>query len=381
MGLTELIDISRHYGRNPDYVLAGGGNTSFKDEELLYIKASGTMLAEITAEGLVRMRRDRLEEIWSKRYSADAAEREAQALRDLLESRIEGEVKRPSVETLLHALLRQPYVVHTHPTLVNGLTCGEEGEAVARELFDGDALWIPTTNPGYILALTIRSTIDGHLALGGSYPTTLILQNHGIFVAGVTPEEIKHRYTAIVSRLEERVTRRANLTEIDGGQGDGLSEAFAQAVDREGRYPEGQSCFLLNEEIRKRVADAESFLPLASFGYTPDHIVYCRVAPVWIPFRESVAAQAASAVEAVARYTAHFGHTPRVAAYERRGFAVYGENGAAFANARALLIDLIKLVAYAESFGGALLMPPEQIEFIRGWEVERYRASILGPKG
>ena len=41
MGLKELVDISREYGVNPDYVLAGGGNTSFKDPRTLHVKASG----------------------------------------------------------------------------------------------------------------------------------------------------------------------------------------------------------------------------------------------------------------------------------------------------------------------------------------------------
>ena len=38
------------YGSNPAYVLAGGGNTSVKDETTLYVKGSGTQLATIKAE-------------------------------------------------------------------------------------------------------------------------------------------------------------------------------------------------------------------------------------------------------------------------------------------------------------------------------------------
>ena len=38
MSLEKLVLMSNKYGSNPDYVLAGGGNTSFKDEEFLYVK-------------------------------------------------------------------------------------------------------------------------------------------------------------------------------------------------------------------------------------------------------------------------------------------------------------------------------------------------------
>ena len=39
--IKELIEISKYYGSNKDYVIAGGGNTSFKDDETIWIKASG----------------------------------------------------------------------------------------------------------------------------------------------------------------------------------------------------------------------------------------------------------------------------------------------------------------------------------------------------
>ena len=45
--LGALAAMSNKYGADPAYVLAGGGNTSFKSEELLWIKGSGTALATI----------------------------------------------------------------------------------------------------------------------------------------------------------------------------------------------------------------------------------------------------------------------------------------------------------------------------------------------
>ena len=43
--LKSLIEISRFYGDNPAFVIAGGGNTSYKDSEKIWIKASGIPLA------------------------------------------------------------------------------------------------------------------------------------------------------------------------------------------------------------------------------------------------------------------------------------------------------------------------------------------------
>ena len=63
MNLSTLVKMSNTYGSNPAYVLAGGGNTSVKDETTLYVKGSGTQLATIKAEGFVKMDRARLNEI------------------------------------------------------------------------------------------------------------------------------------------------------------------------------------------------------------------------------------------------------------------------------------------------------------------------------
>ena len=59
MSTEILVEFSNRYGKNPAYVLAGGGNTSYKTEDTLWVKGSGTSLAAITEEGFVKMDRAR----------------------------------------------------------------------------------------------------------------------------------------------------------------------------------------------------------------------------------------------------------------------------------------------------------------------------------
>ena len=48
MDLSTLVKMSNAYGSNPAYVLAGGGNTSVKDDTTLYVKGSdGTGLRQM----------------------------------------------------------------------------------------------------------------------------------------------------------------------------------------------------------------------------------------------------------------------------------------------------------------------------------------------
>ena len=376
MGLNELVAASRRYGADENFVLAGGGNTSFKDEETLYIKASGTTLAEITEEGMVRMNREKLEAIWSRHYSEDPDERERQALADLMAARRSGETKRPSVETLLHGLLRRQYVIHLHPSLVNGLTCGRDGKGIAGELYPAGMLWIPVVNPGYVLANHIREAIDAQSAGGGDYPSILFLQNHGVFVASDSLEEVDRIYGEMMDRLTQRLSRRPDMSTDPNAAS--LLEPAGQAVRRAfesiGIAPQMFSRLITAAEVVRVTASKESFAPFESFGYTPDHLVYCKPAPLWVDAEEAEDADAVE--ELVKRYLEEHLVAPRVVAVQGRGAIAVGDSEQVAANAAALFRDLLRLVAYAESFGGPQLMPKEKIDFILNWEVESYRAKV-----
>ena len=94
--LETLVSFSRRYGADENFVLAGGGNTSYKDDVNLYIKGSGTSLAQMTEEKFVKMNRAALADIWTKTYSDVTADREAEVLADLMLAREPGEsAKRP----------------------------------------------------------------------------------------------------------------------------------------------------------------------------------------------------------------------------------------------------------------------------------------------
>ena len=121
-GIQDLISISQFYGCDSRFVIAGGGNTSYKNAEKIWVKASGSSLATITEDGFAVLDRAKLNLMSDKVYSANAAEREEQVKNDLADATI-TKGKRPSVETSMHNVIDFAFVVHMHPTLVNGLMC------------------------------------------------------------------------------------------------------------------------------------------------------------------------------------------------------------------------------------------------------------------
>ena len=61
--LKKIVELSNRYGSDENFVLAGGGNTSVKDDKYLYVKASGTSLKTITEEGFVKLSREMLDKV------------------------------------------------------------------------------------------------------------------------------------------------------------------------------------------------------------------------------------------------------------------------------------------------------------------------------
>ena len=125
--IQDLISISQFYGCDSRFVNAGGGNTSYKNSEKLWVKASGSSLATITEEGFAVLDRSKLNVLSERVYSNDSAEREEQVKNDLAEACITKD-RRPSVETSMHNAMDFAFVVHLHPTIVNALMCSQHAE-------------------------------------------------------------------------------------------------------------------------------------------------------------------------------------------------------------------------------------------------------------
>ncbi len=116
-GLRDLVEISRYYGNNKDFVIAGGGNTSYKTPSTLWVKASGTTLATITAEGFAELDRAQLSVLSTKKYSENSDLREQEVKADLFRARVHPEKNlRPSVEPSMHKPDCYPTALPTEQT-------------------------------------------------------------------------------------------------------------------------------------------------------------------------------------------------------------------------------------------------------------------------
>jgi len=371
MSLEALTEISRYYGKNPEYILAGGGNTSWKDEDTLYVKASGTSLAEAVPDSFVKMDRKALARIWEKQYPESSDERESAVLADLMAARKPGEEKkRPSVETLLHDILPFAFVVHLHPALVNGLMCSQQGEKAAEEIFGKEAIWIAPVNPGYVLSKIVKVAIDSYKSKNGKAAAVIFLQNHGAFVGDNSAEGVREIYGEIMNKIGARIKRRPDFSDEEILSIDSKIELQISGILKALADLAGSAVFMRGVEIAALVKDRASFAPVSS-AFTPDHIVYAGSEPLFTEANTSAGIR-----DAWKEYADKTGRNPKIVAVQGLGIFGVGAKKKAALLALELFRDTIKVAAYSQSFGGPLFMTKDKIDFINNWEVERYRAKV-----
>lgn len=358
MELQEIIALSRRYGSDPEAVLAGGGNTSAKDADRLYIKCSGVQLATMDETGFVPIDRHKLDAAMAQSYPDGDAAREAAFLQAVMATRaLPGETRRPSVEAPLHNLFPQRLVLHVHPALINGLTCSREGEAACRRLFGGQVVWVPLCRPGYVLASLCKEAMAAHKARTGQSPQVLLLQNHGIFVAGDTPEEIDRLYAWVRDTLAREIRRAPDLAPA-GQEDPRLAQLLKERCQME------YAAFGGGRDVLALAQSRQAAAPVLG-AFTPDHIVYYGAAPAYLESPGDLAG-----LEAIPAGC-------RLALVGGSGYYALGHSQKEADTAALLFRDAVKIAVYSQAFGGYQHMTQELTDFITHWEVESYRKSQM----
>ena len=91
-------------------------------------------------------------------------------------------------------------VIHTHSVYANILTCVENGQELVERIFGGKAyetVWIPYINPGFCLTLKIREAVGECTARTGKAPEVLFMENHGLIVTADDSEKAVKLHTEV----------------------------------------------------------------------------------------------------------------------------------------------------------------------------------------
>jgi len=372
--IKELIEISRFYGADKRYVIAGGGNTSYKDDNTIWIKASGQPLAGLTEEGLVTLSRERLHEISLKSYSSDPVKREDQVKNDLFNSILDqGKNKRPSVETSLHEIIQYKFVVHLHPTLINGLLCSKNARKLTSQLFGEKILFVPYTDPGYTLFKKLEKEIIAYRRKFSCDPRIIFLENHGVFVSADTTDDIRKTYNNIIGTIEKHITPIPEIEQIP------YNPILHNVLPSLRMMFTGSKPVVIrhrhNTLIAKYYKNQKDFHKI-SLPLTPDMVVYCKTQFLFAESSSSAGELLDCINKKLSLFKDKYGYMPKVILIKNVGLLAVDEN---FSSAEAVLDvyeDLVRISYYSSQFGGTKFLTSEQVAFIDQWEVENYRRKV-----
>jgi rhamnose utilization protein RhaD (predicted bifunctional aldolase and dehydrogenase) len=352
--LTTITRLSHEFG-TPDYVKGGGGNTSAKTSDTLWVKPSGTTLAGLSPQSFVAMDRRKLAELYQLAVPPDPQARETLIKNGMAAAVHPGQSAHPSVESPLHDALSATFVVHTHPALVNGMACARQGQEACQRLFP-DALWVPYVDPGFTLCLAVREHVRAYADQHGRSPALLILQNHGVFVTADTADDVRAIYQQLMDRLRDEYSLAGIPTDLCTGRSSAAEkvESARQAIRA-----------VLGPDAAGIAYGGVFAVPPRPFS--PDHIVYAKSFPyVGHPTHEGMDA-----------FRRRHGHTPMVFVTDAGVLAAAPSQKKADL-ALELTRDGAQVQQLTAAFGGALYMTDPAREFIEHWELETYRQKQVG---
>ncbi|MEQ8658606.1 MAG: class II aldolase/adducin family protein [Hyphomicrobiales bacterium] len=212
----EFLTLSAVCGSDPLRVQGPGGNTSIKIGETLWIKASGTELANALDQDIF-VAVDRAIALSEAKGAGDGTCQAA-----ILDPE---RGLRPSIETTFHALIDWPVVAHTHSVATLAHATSDKGIAEAKRKLDGlPVAFVPYRKPGRPLTEAIAAELTPNTQV-------VVLGNHGLIVAGDSGSDVAELMSEVERRLAMPVLVKATARQSPAPEGFVWSQANALAQD------------------------------------------------------------------------------------------------------------------------------------------------------
>ncbi len=335
ISLAELAQFSAQVGADPLLVQGAGGNTSIKADGVMWIKASGTLLADALAQDIF---------VPCDLSAMRAALGHADGRADQTEAfSLRPGGLRPSIETSLHAVFPQAVVVHVHCVNTIALAIRSDAPDVLSDKLAGfDWAFVPYTKPGALLARAVAAVM-------GPATDVLVLGNHGLIVAAETVAEA----AVLLGRVVAALSVPARKSPPD---------AQALAV----RVADGFAVLPADHPLHTVAMHPDLWRAAEAGSLYPDHVLFCGVGAVVLAPHETPS-------QAVARQIATGSPKPPFLLVPGAGALLQtGASAGAIALTRCLG-DVLSRVPQGVSM--TYLTLAQNAELL-DWDAEKYRLAL-----
>lgn len=242
----QVKEFCARIGADPLLVQGAGGNVSWKDGSVLWVKASGTWLAEAESKEIfVPVNLTHLQDALAKQ---DFSVKPEMAVSSDL---------RPSIETLLHALMPHRVVVHLHVVEILAYLVRVNARQIIENLV-GDAVnwvFVDYFKPGADLARAASEKLKNR-----PDADVVFMGNHGVVIGGVNVDEIAATLQKLISKMqtEEIHTVPSNISSTR--QAEFIAKGYILCLDRE------VNLLAIKDELIGRLRN--------EWALYPDHVVF-----------------------------------------------------------------------------------------------------------
>jgi rhamnose utilization protein RhaD (predicted bifunctional aldolase and dehydrogenase)/NAD(P)-dependent dehydrogenase (short-subunit alcohol dehydrogenase family) len=378
---------SRLLGREKSLVLHGGGNTSVKvreknlfgeEETILYVKGSGWDLETIEPQGFSPVRLSHV-----LRLSELPSLSDPEMVNQLVTHMLKASAPAPSIETILHGLMPQKFVDHTHADAVLSVTNTGDGEKRIREIYGKRCVVIPYLMPGFDLAQFCAKEFKRQ---GTRETIGMVLLNHGIFSFGETARESYERMIELVTLAEKYLESKEAWGVVQEWAATGRVDINAQAELRR-KLSDLAGAALIVRTVTNNRTLAFARHPQASTitqrgPATPDHVIRTKRMPML----------GTDVDRYVSEYKRYFDEhaprakepktmldpAPRVVLDPGFGLAAAGRSAKDAAIVDEIYDHTIDVILRAEALGGFQALPSKDIFDVEYWDLEQAKLKKGG---
>jgi rhamnose utilization protein RhaD (predicted bifunctional aldolase and dehydrogenase)/NAD(P)-dependent dehydrogenase (short-subunit alcohol dehydrogenase family) len=387
--VDDLLAASRAIGSDPRLVLHGGGNTSVKVERtdvtgevvpVLLVKGSGHDLATIDGTGFAPLRLDRLRALLAVVDRLD----DATLANELRCASLDADAPDPSVECLVHALVPQACVLHSHADAILTLTHTPHGAALVRRLYGDKVVVVEYAQPGPALAAACAAAWREQ---ANDATEAIVVLDHGIFAVGDTPRQALERHKALIATADAAIAaapERGRLAPPPSG----VDPVAVAALRRHLSAAAGRPLVVrraADEEARAFVADPELVRAAGSGVLTPDHVIWTRRVPMVGTDCDAYAdAYRSYVAENAARNDRQVQLTdvaPRIVLDPGLGLLAAGRTAGEAAAAESIYRHTMRVMGDALRLGGYEALSPEHVFDLEFWPLQQAKLHRTAPGG
>ncbi|HUI92072.1 MAG TPA: bifunctional aldolase/short-chain dehydrogenase [Chitinivibrionales bacterium] len=289
-----LAYATRLVGSEPGLALHGGGNTSIKatvktmagGSAALFVKASGLALDSIGPSGFVCLDLAYVKKFRQLRSISDSGM--ANEFRTHLLQQSDATA---SVETLMHAFLDKPCIIHTHPAAVLALCNREGGEKTVSEALGKNVAVLPYADAGLALGRAVSDTVQKK-----KDARAVVVMHHGLITWGAGPKQAYDDTIELVSRAEAylKKSRSRELPVVNDTPVETAWKRYAAVApmlrgllspdsgDPDNPHDKISLAPLISEEVLGLLGANGAKELFCTAPLTPDYCVRTKSYPLWI---------------------------------------------------------------------------------------------------